>query len=78
MTPFKIVGGQSWRSKRKEPPGESKYEEEKECNSDAEGNADGPLLASSPRRKSSGVSKAIAIWALSFTRLQANRNLLAA
>ena len=40
--------------------------------------ADGPLLASSPRRKSSGVSKAIAIWALSFTRLQANRNLLTA
>ncbi len=40
--------------------------------------ADGPLLASSPRRKSSGVSKAIAIWALSFTRLEANRNLLTA
>ncbi len=39
---------------------------------------DGPLLASSPRRKSSGVSKAIAIWALSFTRLEANRNLLTA
>ena len=36
------------------------------------------LLASSPRRKSSGVSKAIAIWALSFTRLEANRNLLTA
>ena len=31
-----------------------------------------------PRRKSSGVSKAIAIWALSFTRLEANRNLLTA
>ena len=40
--------------------------------------ADGPLLASSPRRKSSGVSKAIAIWALSFTRLEATRNLLTA
>ena len=40
--------------------------------------ADGPLSASSPRRKSSGVSKAIAIWALSFTRLEANRNLLTA
>ena len=40
--------------------------------------ADGPLLASSPRRKSSGVSKAIAIWALSFTRLEANRNFLTA
>ena len=35
-------------------------------------------MASSPRRKSSGVSKAIAIWALSFTRLEANRNLLTA
>ena len=38
--------------------------------------ADGPLSASSRRRRSSGVSKAIAIWALSFTRLEANRNLL--
>ena len=35
MTPFKIVA-----STRKEPPGESRYEEEKECNSDAEGNAE--------------------------------------
>ena len=34
--------------------------------------------ASSRRRRSSGVSKAIAIWALSFTRLKANRNLLTA
>ena len=40
--------------------------------------ADGPLSASSRRRRSSGVSKAIAIWALSFTRLEANRNLLTA
>ena len=34
--------------------------------------------ASSRRRKSFTVSKAIAIWALSFTRLEANRNLLTA
>ena len=36
------------------------------------------VSASSRRRRSSGVSKAIAIWALSFTPLEANRNLLTA
>ena len=45
---------------------------------DASSPPDGPLSASSRRRKSFTVSKAIAIWALSFTRLEANRNLLTA